>query len=224
MFNLGLDVLFKGKNFIRLLDGLNVTLRISLISIAISIVVGIILGIFIQNNNIIIKTIFRIYIDLIRILPQLVLLFIVYFGSTKTLHINFSGGVSAIIVFSLWGIAEMTEIVRGSLNSISAHQYETAFALSFNRLNTFIYIILPQAFRRIIPLSINLITRMIKTTSLISMIGVIEIIKVAQQIIDANRMSSKNASFGVYLVVMIIYFIVCFPISILSKKLEEKWR
>lgn len=223
MNDLGIDVLFKGKNFIRLIEGLIVTLKISFISILISVVVGIILGITIQKGNKIVKFIIRLYIDLIRILPQLVLLFIVYFGSTKTLRINLSGEVSAIIVFSIWGIAEMSEIVRGALNSISRHQYETAYALSFSKLQTFIYIILPQSFRRIIPLSINLITRIIKTTSLILMIGVVEILKVAQQIIDANRRTSKNAAFGVYLVVLIIYFLVCFPISLISKKLEKRW-
>lgn len=221
MNNLGFDVLFKGKNFIRLLEGLIVTLKISLISIIISIILGIILGIIIKKNNLIIKIISRIYIDTIRILPQLVLLFIVYFGSTKTLKINLSGEMSAIIVFSIWGIAEMSEMVRGALNSINSHQYETGKALGFDNNQLFIYIIFPQALKRIIPLSINLITRMIKTTSLILMIGVVEIIKTAQQIIDANRMSSKNAAFGVYLVVLIIYFMVCFPISLISKNIEK---
>ena len=220
----GIDVLFKGNNFQRLLGGLFVTLRISLISIIISVILGIIFGILLQKKNIFIKIISRIYIDFIRIMPQLVLLFIVYFGTTRAFRINLSGEISAIIVFSLWGIAEMSEIVRGSLSSISRHQYESAEALGLNSLQTFVYVILPQSFRRIIPLSINLITRMIKTTSLVLMIGVVEMIKVAQQIIEANRMTSKNASFGVYLVVLIMYFLMCWPISVLSRKLEERWK
>ena len=73
------------------------------------------------------------------------------------------------------------------------------------------------------PLSINLITRMIKTTSLILMIGVVEMIKVSQQIIEANRMSRPNAAFGLYLTVFILYFIVCWPISLSAKALEKKW-
>ena len=228
MFNfiseIGIDVLFKGNNFLRLLGGLLVTLEISLISIIISVIIGIFFGIIMQKQNVFIKVISRIYIDFIRIMPQLVLLFIVYFGTTRAFRINLSGEVSAIIVFSLWGIAEMSEIVRGSLSSISKHQYESSEALGLNSLQTFIYVILPQSFRRIIPLSINLITRMIKTTSLVLMIGVVEMIKVAQQIIEANRMTSKNAAFGVYLVVLIIYFLICWPISILSRKLEERWK
>ena len=89
---------------------------------------------------------------------------------------------------------------------------------------TYRYIIIPQAVRRLIPLSINLITRMIKTTSLILMIGVVEVLKVSQQIIEANRMSSPNAAFGIYLTVFILYFIACWPISMLARYLEKKWR
>ena len=86
------------------------------------------------------------------------------------------------------------------------------------------YIVLPQTVRRLIPLSINLITRMIKTTSLVLMIGVVEVLKVSQQIIEANRMSSPNAAFGVYLTVFSLYFFACWPISLLAGFLEKRWR
>ena len=224
MSSLGLDVLFKGKNFLRLLGGLYVSLKISVIAILISIVLGTLLGILTQKENIFIKIILRVYIDFMRIMPQLVLLFIVYFGTTRVFRINLTGEIASIIVFSMWGIAEMSELVRGAIVSIPKHQYDSAYALGFKSWQTYIFIILPQAVRRIIPLSINLITRMIKTTSLVLMIGVVEVIKVAQQIIEANRMTSKNAAFGVYLTVLIMYFLICWPISILSRKLEEKWR
>ena len=78
--------------------------------------------------------------------------------------------------------------------------------------------------RRLIPLSINLVTRMIKTTSLVLMIGVVEVLKVGQQIIEANRMSTPNAAFGVYLTILLLYFLACWPISLLARHLEKKWR
>ncbi len=84
-------------------------------------------------------------------------------------------------------------------------------------------IIIPQCIRLLIPLSINLITRMIKTTSLVLMIGVVEVLKVAQQIIEANRMSAPDAAFGGYLFVFALYFAVCFVLSIAAGKLEKKW-
>ena len=101
---------------------------------------------------------------------------------------------------------------------------DLAEALGLTRIQSYQYIVLPQAVRRLIPLSINLITRMIKTTSLILMIGVVEVLKVAQQIIEANRMGSPNAAFGIYLTVFFLYFIACWPISLLAKYLEKRWR
>lgn len=223
MPDLGIDVLFKGTNFIRLLGGLWTALEISLISVGLSIPLGILLGIVMTIPNKAIKVITKIYLEIIRIMPQLVLLFIVFFGATRTMGINLSDEVASVIVFTLWGTAEMGDLVRGSIISIPKHQSESSLALGLSKAQTYLYIIIPQTVRRLLPLSINLVTRMIKTTSLILMIGVVEVIKVAQQIIEANRATSPNAAFGVYLVVFIMYFIVCFSISMVAKHLEKKW-
>lgn len=223
MPDLGIDVLFKGTNFIRLLGGLWTALEISLISVGLSIPLGILLGIVMTIPNKAIKVITKIYLEIIRIMPQLVLLFIVFFGATRTMGINLSGEVASVIVFTLWGTAEMGDLVRGSIISIPKHQSESSLALGLSKAQTYLYIIIPQTVRRLLPLSINLVTRMIKTTSLILMIGVVEVIKVAQQIIEANRATSPNAAFGVYLVVFIMYFVVCFSISMVAKHLEKKW-
>lgn len=220
---MGFEVLFKGSNMVRLLGGLLVALKISLISVAISIILGIIVGMLMTVNNRIIKAITRIYLEIVRIMPQLVLLFIVYFGATRALGVNISAEASSIIVFSFWGTAEMADLVRGALISIPAIQYETSRALGLTTLQTYAYIIIPQIIRRMIPLSINLITRMIKTTSLVMMIGIVEVLKVGQQIIEANRKASPNAAFGIFATVLILYFIACWPISQLSKYLEKKW-
>ncbi len=224
MPDLGLEVLLKGKNLIRILGGLGVALKISLISVVISIPLGILLGILMTWKNPVCRAVLRCYLEFVRIMPQLVLLFIVYFGSTRAFGWNLSGELASIIVFIVWGTAEMSDLVRGALISIPPHQYESSESLGLTKAQTYRYVILPQAVRRLIPLSINLITRMIKTTSLILMIGVVEVLKVAQQIIEANRMSSPNAAFGIYLVVFFLYFIACWPISMLAKFLEKRWR
>jgi polar amino acid transport system permease protein len=224
MPDLGLEVLFKGKNALRLLGGLWVALKISLISVAISIPLGILLGVMMTWKNPWIRGVLRVYLEIIRIVPQMVLLFLVYFGTTRAFGWDLSGELASVIVFVLWGTAEMSDLVRSALISIPAHQYESAAALGLSRGQIYGYIVIPQAVRRLIPLSINLITRMIKTTSLILMIGVVEVLKVAQQIIDANRLSSPNAAFGVYLVIFLLYFLACWPISLLAKYLERKWK
>jgi polar amino acid transport system permease protein len=157
-------------------------------------------------------------------MPQLVLLFLVYFGATKAFHINLSGELSAVIVFSLWGTAEMGDLVRGALISIPKHQYESGKAIGLTNSQIFWYVIIPQTVRRLVPLAINLVTRMIKTTSLIVLIGVVEVVKVGQQIIEAARLSVPSAALWIYGVIFFLYFIVCYPISLLAAKLEKAWK
>ncbi len=220
---LGLDVLFKGANMTRLLGGLWVAVEISLISVVISIVLGLLFGVFMTWKNPVARVISRIYLEIVRIMPQLVLMFIVFFGATRVWGINISAEVSSIIVFSFWGVGEMGDLVRGALTSIPKHQYESAEALGMSKAQVYYHIVIPQAVRQLIPMSINLVTRMIKTTSLVMMIGVVEVMKVGQQIIEANRMVSPNAVFGIYGIILLMYFFVCWPISLLASHLEKKW-
>ena len=224
MLDSGISVLFLGKNFLRLLEGLWVTLRLSLISVALSIPLGILFGMFMTLKNPISKALSRIYLEFIRIMPQLVLLFIAYFGVTRAFGWNLSADVSAVIVFTLWGTAEMGDLVRGALISIPRHQYDSAAALGMTKTQTFSYVIVPQTMRRLIPLTINLTTRMIKTTSLVVLIGITEVLKVGKQIIDANRFDYPTAALWVYGVIFALYFLACWPISMLAKKLEKRWR
>ncbi len=223
MRDLGIDVLFKGSNMLRLLEGLWVSMRISLISVVISMVLGLLVGALMTRKSKAVKWFTRIYLEIVRVMPQMVLLFIVFFGTTRVFGWNIEAEKAAIIVFSFWGTAEMADLVRGALISIPVHQYESAAALGMTELQTYVHVIIPQTLRRLIPLSINLVTRMIKTTSLVMLIGVVEVRKVGQQIIEANRTSSPNAAFGVYATVFLLYFIACWPISMLSRYLERKW-
>ncbi|HAV01101.1 MAG: amino acid ABC transporter permease [Lachnospiraceae bacterium] len=220
---MGFEVLFKGKNPIRLLAGLGIALKISVISVVISIFLGLILGILMSLKNPVINVLSRIYLEIVRIMPQLVLLFIVFFGFSRMTGVNLSAEVSSVIVFSFWGTAEMADLVRGCLISIPAIQYESSRSLGLSKLQTYVYVIIPQIVRRLIPLSINLITRMIKTTSLIMMIGIVEVLKTGQQIIEANRKTSPNAAFGVFAAIFLLYFLACWPISRLAGYLEKKW-
>ena len=224
MQDLGISILFKGSNFLRLLGGLWVTIYISLISVILSIVLGLLFGMFMTIKNPITKAVSRVYLDFIRIMPPLVLLFLVFFGATRVWGLNLSAEVASVIVFTLWGTAEMGDLVRGALISIPKHQYDSAAALGMSKMQTFTLIIVPQTLRRLLPLAINLTTRMIKTTSLIALLGIVEVLKVGRQIVDANRFEYPTAALWIYAVVFFMYFIVCWPISLLAKKLEEKWR
>jgi polar amino acid transport system permease protein len=224
MQDLGISVLFMGSNFLRLMDGLWITVRIALVSVAVSIVLGILVGMVMTLKNPVTRGLTRLYLEFVRIMPQLVLLFLVYFGFTRSFNWNLSGQTSAIIVFVLWGTAEMGDLVRGALISIPKHQYESGKALGLSNLQVYAYIIIPQTLRRLIPLAINLTTRMVKTTSLIVLIGVVEVLKVGQQIIEANRYTAPTAALWIYGTIFFLYFIVCYPISRLASMLEKKWQ
>lgn len=222
MENMGFEVLLKGNNFLRLCGGLWVTLRIALIAMVFSCILGFFLGIIMRTQNKMIKAVCRVYLEIVRIMPQLVLLFLVYFGAAKHLGINLSGESAAIFVFTFWGTAEMGDLVRSALGAIPKHQYESGYGLGLNRWQVYRYIILPQTIRRLIPSCINLLTRMIKTTSLVVLIGVVEVVKVGKQIIDAGRYESPDAAIWVYGVIFLMYFAICFPFSRLSAVLEKK--
>lgn len=200
MPDLGISVLLKGQNFIRMLAGLGVALKISLISVVISIPLGIVLGVLMTWKNPITKAILRIYLEIVRIMPQMVLLFLVFFGTTRAFGWDLSGENASIIVFTFWGAAEMSDLVRGALISIPKHQYESSEALGLSKVQTYWYIIIPQTLRRLIPLSINLITRMIKTTSgcgkstLLRCINALEpiqggVVKLGSEVIDPKSKS-----------------------------------
>jgi len=222
MQNMGISVLFKGNNFLRLCQGLWVTLRIALMAMIFSIILGFILGMIMTSKNKVVKLICRIYLEIVRIMPQLVLLFLVYFGAAKHLGMNMPGELAAVIVFTFWGTAEMGDLVRSALISIPKHQYESGYGLGLTKLQVFIYIIFPQTIRRLLPSAINLLTRMIKTTSLVVLIGVVEVVKVGKQIIDASRYTASDSALWVYGAIFLMYFAICFPFSRLSAFLGKK--
>ena len=118
MQDLGISVLFQGNNFLRLVGGLLVTIKISLIAVAISIVLGIFVGMLMNIKNPIVKAITRIYLEFVRIMPQLVLLFIVYFGATKAFGISISGELAAVIVFTTRLLNNFTAIRRECMERI----------------------------------------------------------------------------------------------------------
>lgn len=223
MGNLGISVVFQGSNIERLLQGLLVTGRIAFTSIIVGSVLGIIIGITRTSKSKILRFIGRLYLEIFRIIPTLVWLFIFYFGVTTALSMDLGGELVSIIVFSLWGAAEMGDIVRGALESLPKHQVESAKALGLTFGQIYRYVLIPQAVRRMLPGAINLATRMVKTTSLVVLIGVIDVIKVGQEIIELSRLQFPTASFWIYGIIFILYFIICYPLSILSKKLEAKF-
>ena len=222
MQDLGISILFKGINFQRLLGGLWVTLRLALITIGLSCLFGLLFGLLMLSKKKIAKVFCRMWLEIVRFMPQLVLLYLVYFGFARLFGWDLDGETSAVIVFTFWGTAEMGDLVRGAVSSIPLHQRESAAALGLTPMQAYRHVLIPQTVRRLLPQAINLSTRIIKTTALVKMINVTEVLKVGQQIIG-QFYRQPDAAFWVYFVIFLLYFLVCWPISALSRKLEKRW-
>ena len=222
MQDLGISILFKGINFQRLLGGLWVTLRLALITIGLSCLFGLLFGLLMLSKKRVAKVFCRVWLEIVRFMPQLVLLYIVYFGFARLFGWDLDGETSAVIVFTFWGTAEMGDLIRGALTSIPLHQTESAAALGLTKGQVYLYVLIPQTLRRLLPQAINLSTRIIKTTALVKMINVTEVLKVGQQIIG-QFYRQPDAAFWVYFVIFLLYFLVCWPFSLLAKRLEKRW-
>lgn len=218
-----LDWLMEGQNLQRLAAGLWLTAKISFISVGISCVTGTVFGLLMRSRNALLRAGCFLYLEAVRIIPILVWLFLLYFGLPEWTGIHLDGLWVCVWIFVLWGTAEMGDLVRGALESIEKHQVESGLALGLSRRQVFRYIELPQGVRRALPGAVNLFTRMIKTSSLASLIGVIEVVKVGQQIIENSLLTQPNASFWVYGLIFMLYFLCCWPLSLLATKLEQKW-
>ncbi|NHA85319.1 amino acid ABC transporter permease [Helicobacter pylori] len=219
-----MGVLLELDNLKRLLEGFEITLLIALSSAVISIVVGMLLGSLMAFGSQIVVLACRVYLESIRIIPLLAWLFIVYFGLASWFDLHISAVLASVIVFSLWGGAEMMDLTRGVLTSVSKHQVESALALGMDSKRVIFNIIFPQSFLSLLPSSLNLFTRMIKTTALVSLIGAIDLLKVGQQIIELNLLRMPNASFVVYGVILMFYFSLCYSLSLYSSHLEKKFQ
>lgn len=220
---MGLNLLWEGSNLSRLLNGLAITAEIAFISVFFACILGVVFGLIMTIKNKWIQAISHFYLEFVRIIPLLALLFIAYFGLAKWFDIHLNGITVCILVFIFWGTAEMGDLMRGALTSIEKHQLESAYALGLNRLQTFYYILLPQSIKRVTPSAINLFTRMVKTSSLAMLIGVLEVIKVGQQIIETSLFTDPSAALWIYGMIFMLYFVICYPLSLFSRYLEKRW-
>jgi polar amino acid transport system permease protein len=217
----GVEVLFDLNNLERLLGGLWITIRIALISIVFSAIFGVVIGAIALSKKIYIRIAYKLYLESMRIIPPIVWLFVFYYGFATLFGVRWSGELTGIIVFTIWGTAEMSDLVRASVSSLSVHQKQSAAALGLSQTQIYIYVIIPQTLRRLLPASINLATRIIKTTPLVAMIAVVEVLKIGQQIIELSLLNAPRSAFWIYGFIFFLYFIICYPISLLSRKLEK---
>lgn len=222
MQNLGLESIISG--FPRLLEGIGETLKISMIALALSVILGFIIGVIMTSKNRIIKAVTRVLLEAFRLIHPLIWLFVFFFIPVNLFHIDTNNVTVSIIVFTLWGTFEIGDLVRSFITSLPKSQFESSIALGLSKAQMHIHVLLPQIVVRTTPSIVNLATRLIKTTTLVYLISVPEVLKVAQNIIQVTYLRNPTSliSFTMYLLLLIIYFIICYPLSLLAKYLEKK--
>ncbi|EKN66436.1 amino acid ABC transporter permease [Neobacillus bataviensis LMG 21833] len=210
------------ESFPFLMKGLLNTIWLSICCVLASIIFGVLIGIIRTIENRITSIITKIFITIFRGIPSLVVLFLVFF-LLPTLGIHISSFLSAVIGLSLWGSANVAEAVRGSIQSIHKGQTEASYALGLNYPLTMRYVILPQATKRVLPSIIGILTNVIQSTALTVLIGNVEFLKSAQIQIERIEMSGQSSVvFILYAVVLIGYFLICYPLSLWSRNLEKQ--
>jgi polar amino acid transport system permease protein len=156
------------------------------------------------------------YIQLFQGTPLLMQLFLAYFG-LALFGVELSPWVAASLALTLYTSAFLVEIWRGCVNSIPKGQWEAAQSLALNFREQMQYVILPQAVKIAIPPTVGFLVQVVKGTALASLIGFIELTKAGSMITNATF-----KPFLVYSCVALLYFVLCYPISLYARALEGK--
>jgi putative glutamine transport system permease protein len=213
---LDFQVIFTKPNLLFLLDGLLVTLEVALLAIVFSFVFGTILGILRYTKIPVLSHLAILYIEVIRNIPFLLVIFFGYFG-LKQLDIDLPITTSVIISMTIFTSSLIAEIVRSGLNSVDRGQTEAARSQGLSYIQTLWHIIMPQGFKRTIPPMVSQFVSLIKDTSLAVAISLPELTHNAQIIYNKNF----NATIPLLLTVAVIYFVINYGLSQLSRKLEK---
>ena len=200
----------------QVLEGLKVTLEIFALTLILAIPLGIVIAVMRTSKSLVLREISGIYVLIMRGTPLLLQIIIIFFG-LPIVGITFDRFPAAILAFTLNYGAYFGEIFRAGIMSIDNGQVEGAQVLGLSSKNIFFRIILPQAFKRVIPPVANEITTLVKDTSLVYVLGLDEMLKIGKM--AANR----DVSLMPLLIVGVVYLIVIAILSQVLKKIEEKY-
>jgi His/Glu/Gln/Arg/opine family amino acid ABC transporter permease subunit len=210
-----LGVLWRNLGY--LVEGAFSTVRLSFVALFVALALGVMSGIARLYARHPVRAFAVAYIELFRATPVLVQMFFIFFGLPMVWGWDISGFTAAAVALSLNSGAYFAEIIRGGIQSIPIGQSMAGFASGMNRTQVLRYIIIPQAIRRIVPPAVGQFTILVKDTSVASIIGFLELTKASQHVIERTF-----ASFEIFTLAGVMYFIVCYSVSGWSKKLESK--
>lgn len=200
-----------------LLQGAWVTLRITALSLIFGVFLGTLVALARMSPIRWLSGLTLGYIELLRGTPLLVQIFLIFFGIPQLTQQQINEFVAGVIAFSINSSAYVAEILRAGIQSIPKGQREAALSLGFSPTQTLRYIILPQAFIRVIPPLVNEGIALLKNSSLLSAIAVVELTR-AGQLISARTFKP----FEMYLAVSLIYLVMTVILSFVARQLEAR--
>jgi polar amino acid transport system permease protein len=200
-----------------ILRGLLITLEVSVLVLIIGTIIGVGGGLSLLYGRAPLRWLVRIYVDTIRGIPLLVLIFAIFYGM-PILVAKVSALTAAVIALSIFCGAHVSEVIRGGIDSIPKGQTEAAKAIGLTFRQRLGYVIFPQAISRIIPPWINTAVELVKASSLVSLVSVVDLMLAIQQIVGRTR-----ETLLLYAVAALLYFLINYAISTIGLRLEKRF-
>lgn len=201
-----------------LLRGLWVTIYVSIISILLSFIIGLILGTIRYTRVPILSKIVGFVVDIIRNLPLLLIIFFTYFG-LPAMGLQVNPVVASIIALVVFESCMIAEIIRAGIASVPVGQMEGARSNGMTYIQALFYVIMPQALKKMIPTLLSQFVSLVKDTSLATIIILPELLYHAQIVYSQDT----NYMIPMYLIIAVMYFIVCFCLSMFANYLQKRF-
>jgi len=213
------DFSFLQKYYGFFIDGTSITLFLSFFGVALGVMLGVILALMKLSKNILLKSFSAVYIEVVRGTPLLVQLYIIYYGLPRLVGLDFGDITLGIVAISLNSAAYVAEIIRAGILSIDKGQMEAARSLGMPHNVAMTKIIIPQAFKNILPALGNEFIVLIKESSIVSVVGIHDLMYNA----DTVR-GNTYLPFEPLIIAALIYFVITFILSKLLSLLERRMR
>lgn len=198
-------------------DGLLVTLQVSALVVVASLGLGIAIGVGFAYGPLWLRLVLRAYSDVLRGTPLLVLIFSIYY-LLPLAGLNLQPFPAAVLALSAFKAAHVGEIARGAIGSIPRGQTDAGKAIGLTFAQRLAWVILPQAVRRFLPPWINSVTDTVKGSSLVSLVGIVDLMLAAQQVIGRTY-----EPMPVYVLAALMYFAINYTLSVTSRRLEARF-
>lgn len=211
-----MDIAYQNLGY--LLRAAVITLEMSAATIVFSLLVGTVLGIAAALGNVVIRRLLTMYVYLVRGVPVLVLIFIAYFCLPK-FGVDVSNNIAAVIALVLYFAAFVADIVRGSILAVPKTTIEAGKAIGLRGFQILRLIQLPLGLRIASPQLVTTSAIAIKSTSYASIVGVWELTYASREVVERTL-----AAFEIFFAVMMIYFCICYPVSLFASYLQRKVR